>query len=122
MAVKTRSDFFGLQTTINTRRLSPTSRLVAHVTGIAALLWIVVYAHLAFRRVYGQSHFVTLLKEIGIALEIRWEAILSVGQAGKPDLRYQMAAALCRGLFFQPLVARANLDEFVSRGGCVSVW
>src|SRR5436305_4516592 len=35
MAVKTRSDFFGLQTTINTRRLSPTSRLVAHVTGIA---------------------------------------------------------------------------------------
>jgi 2-isopropylmalate synthase len=35
MAVKTRSDFFGLQTTINTRRLCPTSRLVAHVTGIA---------------------------------------------------------------------------------------
>ena len=35
MAVKTRSDFFGLPTTINTRRLCPTSRLVAHVTGIA---------------------------------------------------------------------------------------
>jgi 2-isopropylmalate synthase len=35
MAVKTRADFFGLGTTINTRRLCPTSRLVAHVTGIA---------------------------------------------------------------------------------------
>src|SRR5438874_10190015 len=35
MAVKTRSDYFGLETTINTRRLCPTSRLVAHVTGIA---------------------------------------------------------------------------------------
>ena len=35
MAVRTRNDFFGLPTTINTRRLCPTSRLVAHVTGIA---------------------------------------------------------------------------------------
>jgi 2-isopropylmalate synthase len=35
MAVKTRGDFYGLQTTINTHRLCPTSRLVAHVTGIA---------------------------------------------------------------------------------------
>src|SRR5262249_31977791 len=35
MAVKTRGDFYGLHTTINTRRLCPTSRLVAHVTGIA---------------------------------------------------------------------------------------
>src|SRR6266852_2514614 len=35
MAVKTRGDFFGIQTSINTRRLCPTSRLVAHVTGIA---------------------------------------------------------------------------------------
>ncbi|HZU38214.1 MAG TPA: 2-isopropylmalate synthase, partial [Gemmataceae bacterium] len=34
MAVKTRSDYFGLRTTINTKRLYPTSRLVAHVTGI----------------------------------------------------------------------------------------
>jgi 2-isopropylmalate synthase len=34
MAVKTRADFFGLQTRINTRRLCPTSRLVSHVTGI----------------------------------------------------------------------------------------
>jgi 2-isopropylmalate synthase len=34
MAVKTRGDFFGLRTSINTRRLCPTSRLVAHVTGI----------------------------------------------------------------------------------------
>jgi 2-isopropylmalate synthase len=34
MAVKTRSDFFGLQTDIRTRRLCPTSRLVAHVTSI----------------------------------------------------------------------------------------
>jgi 2-isopropylmalate synthase len=35
MAVKTRSDYFNLQTRINTRRLCPTSRLVSHVTGIA---------------------------------------------------------------------------------------
>jgi 2-isopropylmalate synthase len=35
MAVKTRSDYFGLQMKINTRRLCPTSRLVSHVTGLA---------------------------------------------------------------------------------------
>jgi 2-isopropylmalate synthase len=35
MAVKTRADYFGLQTSINSRRLCPTSRLVSHVTGIA---------------------------------------------------------------------------------------
>ena len=35
MAVKTRGDYFGLQSTINSRRLCPASRLVAHVTGIA---------------------------------------------------------------------------------------
>jgi 2-isopropylmalate synthase len=35
MAVKTRADYFALQTSINTRRLCPTSRLVAHVTGLA---------------------------------------------------------------------------------------
>ncbi len=34
MAVKTRADYFGLTTSINTRRLYPTSRLVSHVTGI----------------------------------------------------------------------------------------
>ncbi len=34
MAVKTRGDYFGLQTGINTKRLYPTSRLVANVTGI----------------------------------------------------------------------------------------
>src|SRR3989440_7063871 len=35
MAVKTRADFFGLETSINTKRLWPTSRLVSRVTGIA---------------------------------------------------------------------------------------
>jgi 2-isopropylmalate synthase len=35
MAVKTRADYFGLQSSISTRRLCPTSRLVSHVTGIA---------------------------------------------------------------------------------------
>jgi 2-isopropylmalate synthase len=35
MAVKTRGDYFGLQSSIRTQRLWPTSRLVAHVTGIA---------------------------------------------------------------------------------------
>jgi 2-isopropylmalate synthase len=34
MAVRTRQDYFGLTTNINTRRLYPTSRLVSHVTGI----------------------------------------------------------------------------------------
>jgi 2-isopropylmalate synthase len=34
MAVRTRADFFGLASGINTRRLYPTSRLVSHVTGI----------------------------------------------------------------------------------------
>src|SRR5947209_14312996 len=33
MAVRTRADYFKLQSAINTRRLVPTSRLVAHVTG-----------------------------------------------------------------------------------------
>lgn len=35
MAVRTRADFFGLASAINTRRICPTSRLVSHVTGIA---------------------------------------------------------------------------------------
>src|SRR5437667_9656514 len=34
MAVRTRQDYFGVTTGINTRRLYPTSRLVSHVTGI----------------------------------------------------------------------------------------
>lgn len=34
MAVRTRGDYFGLSTGIQTRRLCPISRLVAHVTGI----------------------------------------------------------------------------------------
>ncbi len=34
MAVRTRADYFGLQTGINTRKLHQTSRLVSHVTGI----------------------------------------------------------------------------------------
>jgi 2-isopropylmalate synthase len=35
MAVRTRTDYFGIETTVNTRRIYPTSRLVSHVTGIA---------------------------------------------------------------------------------------
>jgi 2-isopropylmalate synthase len=35
MALRTRGDYFGVGTRINTRRLCPTSRLVSHVTGIA---------------------------------------------------------------------------------------
>src|SRR6516165_4377515 len=34
MAVRTRCDFFGLNTTINTKRLFPTSRLVSRITGM----------------------------------------------------------------------------------------
>jgi hypothetical protein len=36
--------------------------------GVAVLVWILIYAHLAFRRVYGDSHAVTVLKETGVAL------------------------------------------------------
>jgi hypothetical protein len=43
------------------------SRMISFFAGVTVLIWIVVYAHLAFRRVYGQSHIITLLKEIGIA-------------------------------------------------------
>ncbi|MCS6849889.1 MAG: 2-isopropylmalate synthase [Gemmataceae bacterium] len=35
MAVRTRNDYFQLETRINTKRLCPTSRLVSHVTGIS---------------------------------------------------------------------------------------
>jgi 2-isopropylmalate synthase len=35
MAVRTRSDYFHMQTTIQTKRLHPISRLVSHVTGLA---------------------------------------------------------------------------------------
>src|SRR5687768_11873571 len=34
MAVRTRGDFFGVKTQINTRKLYPASRLVSHVTGV----------------------------------------------------------------------------------------
>jgi 2-isopropylmalate synthase len=34
MAVRTRGDYFGVTTRINTRKIYPTSRLVSHVTGI----------------------------------------------------------------------------------------
>jgi len=35
MAVRTRADYFNLESSIHTKRLYPTSRLVSHVTGIA---------------------------------------------------------------------------------------
>jgi 2-isopropylmalate synthase len=34
MAVKTRGDYFGIGTTINTQRLCPTSRLISNITGL----------------------------------------------------------------------------------------
>jgi 2-isopropylmalate synthase len=34
MAIKTRNDFFGIETSINTKRLFPISKLVSHVTGM----------------------------------------------------------------------------------------
>src|SRR5262249_11542225 len=34
MAIRTRGDYYGIQSRINTHRIIPTSRLVAHVTGI----------------------------------------------------------------------------------------
>jgi hypothetical protein len=36
------------------------------LAGILVLLWIPIYAHLSFRRVYGQSAVKTIAKEIGI--------------------------------------------------------
>ena len=36
--------------------------------GIAVLAWIPIYAHLAFRRVYGDSHAVTVVKESGVGI------------------------------------------------------
>jgi Protein of unknown function (DUF3667) len=36
--------------------------------GVAVLVWIPVYAHLAFRRVYGSTHLVTALKETGVSV------------------------------------------------------
>jgi len=34
MAIKTRADYFRLETGINTKRLYPTSRLLSHITGL----------------------------------------------------------------------------------------
>src|SRR5262249_22816210 len=34
MALRTRADYFGVQTTINTKKLYPASRLLSHVTGM----------------------------------------------------------------------------------------
>jgi hypothetical protein len=41
---------------------------VADAVRLAALLWIAVYATLAFRRVYGGSYAITLMKQAGIGL------------------------------------------------------
>jgi hypothetical protein len=39
---------------------------VAIAVGVAVLIWIPVYAHLSFRRVYGDTHLVTMFKETGV--------------------------------------------------------
>ena len=36
------------------------------MSGVAVLVWLPLYAHFAFRRVYGGTHGALLLKEIGI--------------------------------------------------------
>jgi hypothetical protein len=36
------------------------------VSGTAVLAWIPFYAHFAFRRVYGDSHLLTMAKEAGV--------------------------------------------------------
>jgi hypothetical protein len=41
--------------------------VLAAAAGIIGILWILVYATLAFRRVYGDSIGRTVLKELGIA-------------------------------------------------------
>ena len=43
-------------------------RPLAIAVGVGVLLWIPIYVHLAFRRVYGGTHFVTALKETGVGL------------------------------------------------------
>jgi hypothetical protein len=44
------------------------STALSVTVGIAVILMIPVYAHLAFRRVYGDSHLKTFAKELGIAV------------------------------------------------------
>jgi uncharacterized protein DUF3667 len=44
------------------------SRLASLVVGVGVLLWIPIYAHLAFRRVYASTHVITALKEIGVVV------------------------------------------------------
>ena len=36
--------------------------------GIAVLIWVPLYVHFAFKRVYGASHLLTIVKETGIAV------------------------------------------------------
>lgn len=40
----------------------------AIAVGVGVLVWIPVYAHLAFRRVYGDRHIVTMFKEAGVGV------------------------------------------------------
>lgn len=59
--------FTFLALTINELIKFTRSAPIRGVTGLVTLIWIPIYAHLAFRRVYGNSHVVTFLKELGIA-------------------------------------------------------
>ena len=43
-------------------------RWLSVAVGVAVLVWIPVYVHLAFRRVYGNTHVVTAAKEAGVGL------------------------------------------------------
>ena len=62
MALRTRSDFFGLRTGINPRLLYPTSRRVAHVTGIQVQRNKVIVGQNAFAHEAG-IHQNGMLKE-----------------------------------------------------------
>jgi hypothetical protein len=41
-------------------------RWLAISVGVGVLIWIPTYVHLAFKRVYGETHLVTMLKETGV--------------------------------------------------------
>jgi len=44
------------------------ARWLSIPVSLFVLVWIPVYVHLAFRRVYGETHVLTALKETGVAV------------------------------------------------------
>ena len=60
--------FAFLAMTVSTLAKFAHSTPVAIAAGLAVAIWIPVYAHLAFRRVYGNTHIKTLFKDAGVGV------------------------------------------------------